>query len=65
MHIYNSSGGPLLAIIFAFLYHHNAETNCYFKISAITIFAPNCQKDDDAENPNQGRKATSEHQGEC
>ncbi|XP_034696403.1 uncharacterized protein LOC117922375 isoform X3 [Vitis riparia] len=44
----------------------NYQTCMYFgdmiKTSAITIFAPNCQKDDDAENPNQGRKATSEHQ---
>ncbi|WJZ95023.1 hypothetical protein VitviT2T_013821 [Vitis vinifera] len=45
----------------------NYQTCMYFgdmiKTSAITIFAPNCQKDDDAENPNQGRKATSEPQG--
>ncbi|WJZ95007.1 hypothetical protein VitviT2T_013808 [Vitis vinifera] len=45
----------------------NYQTCMYFgdmiKTSAITIFAPNYQKDDDAENPNQGRKATSEHQG--
>ncbi|KAL6335113.1 hypothetical protein AAG906_026493 [Vitis piasezkii] len=44
----------------------NYQTCMYFgdmiKTSAITIFAPNCQKDDDAENPNQGRKATSEPQ---
>eukprot|EP00261_Vitis_vinifera_P036287 XP_019077530.1 PREDICTED: uncharacterized protein LOC104880284 isoform X2 [Vitis vinifera] len=44
----------------------NYQTCMYFgdmiKTSAITIFAPNYQKDDDAENPNQGRKATSEHQ---
>ncbi|WJZ95011.1 hypothetical protein VitviT2T_013811 [Vitis vinifera] len=47
----------------------NYQTCMYFgdmiKTSAITIFAPNCQKDGDAENPKQGTKVTSEHRGEC
>ncbi|KAL6335044.1 hypothetical protein AAG906_026424 [Vitis piasezkii] len=45
----------------------NYQTCMYFgdmiKTSAITIFAPNCQKDGDAENPKQGTKVTSEHRG--
>ncbi|XP_034695643.1 uncharacterized protein LOC117921793 [Vitis riparia] len=45
----------------------NYQTCMYFgdmiKTSAITIFAPNCQKDGDAENPKQGTKVTSERRG--
>ena len=46
-----------------FLCFHNATPNCYFIISATSIFPSKFWKCEDAENP-RGRKPTSKHQGE-